>query len=231
MPEITIPSADGSFTAYLSSPGKTPAPALLLLVEVYGINRFMRRIADYWAGQGYLAVVPDLYWRTKPKLGLDPETPGHKEQALEASAAIDTDKAVVDVQAAATYLRSLSECNGKVATSGYCMGGKLAYLAGARTDLDANVSYYGVGIENYLGEAPALKSPLLLHFGGADPYTSPAVQAATGAALCLNSLAQLHIWGGIGHAFARDGMAAAEVTAIKEQANAITAEFLRRALG
>lgn len=230
MPEITIPSPDGSFGAYMAVPGTSPAPALLLLVEVYGVNRFMRRIADHWAGKGFLAVVPDLYWRVNPKLELDPETPGHREQALSASKAIDTDKAVEDVQAAARHLRGLAECNGKVATSGYCLGGKLAFLAGTRTDLDANVSYYGVGMEDYAAEAARLRSPLLLHFGAADPYTPPAVQATMLQALHQDSRAQIHVWGGTGHAFAREGMAGVEVPAVKEMANAITLDFLQRSL-
>ena len=137
MADITIDAPDGgSFQAYLSEPAGSPAPALILLQEVYGVNRFMQRITDYWAGEGFLAVCPDLYWRIEPGIVLDPETPGHREQALAAGQKLDVDKAVEDIGAVISHLRGLPECTGKVATSGYCLGGKLAYLTGTRGDAD-----------------------------------------------------------------------------------------------
>ena len=70
----------GRFGAFVALPRKLPAPALVLLQEVYGVNRFMRRITESWAAQGFFAVCPDVYWRLKPGIVLDPETPGHREQ-------------------------------------------------------------------------------------------------------------------------------------------------------
>ncbi len=224
---ITI---DGDFRGYLALPAKTPAPGLLLLQEVYGVNRFMRRITDHWAAQGFVALCPDIYWRIEPGIELDPETPGHREQALAAGQKLDPDKAVDDIVAAVAHLRGREECTGKVATSGYCLGGKLAFLTGTRGDADCNVSYYGVGIEGFLSEADRLSRPLLLHFGAADPWTPAEAIDQINAAFGDSPLVTAHVYADTDHAFAREG-ASSDVPAMRELANGRTLEFLRRHLG
>jgi len=215
----------GRFGACVALPGKLPAPALVLLQEVYGVNRFMRRITEHWAGQGFVAVCPDVYWRLKPGIVLDPETPGHREQALKTGKRLDTDLALRDVVALVEQLRRMKECNGRVATSGYCLGGKLAYLVGTRGNADCNVSYYGVGIEAHLDEAAKLGKPLLMHVGESDPWTPEAVRARLAAALGANPLVTMHLYPETGHAFAREG-AATDVPAMRELANGRTRAFL-----
>ncbi len=225
--ERDFDSCDGGrFKAFVALPAKLPAPALVLLQEVYGVNRFMRRITEHWAEQGFLAVCPDLYWHLQPGIVLDPETPGHRERALETGKRLDTDLAVRDLSALVEQLRAARECTGKVATSGYCLGGKLAYLAGTRGNADCNVSYYGVGIEAYLGEAARLSKPLLMHIGEADPWTPESVRAQLEAALGGNPLVTMHLYAGTGHAFAREG-AATDVPAMRALANSRTLAFLR----
>ncbi len=225
MTRITIATPDGTFGAYLALPQKTPAPAIVLLQEVYGVNRFMRRIADFWAVEGFVAVCPDLYWRIRPGIELDPETPGHREQALETRKGLDLDRAVEDVIATVDHLRRMPECNGRVGTSGYCLGGLLAYLTGTRGNADANVSYYGVGIEEHLGEADRLRNPLLLHVGGQDPWTPPEVQRRLAETLGRNPHVTLHVYPEAGHAFAREG-ASADLPEARHRANARTRSFL-----
>ena len=224
MSRITIPARGGSFGAYLASPEKTPAPAIVLLQEVYGVNRFMRRIADFWAVEGFIAVCPELYWRIGPGIELDPETPGHRERALETRQGMDIDAAVEDVIATVAQIRRMPESNGRVGTSGYCLGGLLAYLTATRGDADCNVSYYGVGIENYLGEAGQLRNPLMLHIGGADPWTPPEVQQKLADTLGRNPHVTIHTYPGVGHAFAREG-AATDVPEARARANARTRSF------
>ena len=208
------------FGAYAAYPGEAgPAPGLVLLNEVFGVNRFMRAIADHWAGKGFVAVCPKLYWRVDPAFELDPEVPGHRERALDTRGRFDVDLAVSDVAATVSLLRGLESCNGKVATQGYCLGGLLSYLHAARGDADCDVSYYGVGIENHLDEVARTTTPIMLHIGEADPWTPPEVRARTADALAGHPEATIHLYPDTDHAFAREG-ASTEVTAMKELANA-----------
>lgn len=230
MTEIAITAKDGGrFKAYLAAPKRTPAPGLVLLQEVYGVNRFMKRIADYWASQGFLVASPDLYWRFDPDNPLDPETPGHRELARAKGAKLDVDKAVEDITSVVEYLRRLPECTGKVGTCGYCLGGKLAYLQGTRGSADCNVSYYGVGIEAFLGEAGKLARPLMLHIGESDPWTPPEVRKQLDGVLSGFAHVTSYLYPGTDHAFAREG-ATTDVPAMRELANGRTLEFLRRHL-
>jgi len=231
VPEIMVDTADGGrFKAYMAMPARLPAPAVLLLQEVYGVNRFMKRITDHWAAQGFLAVCPDVYWRLRPGIVLDPETPGHREEAIAIGQTLDTDLAVADMMTLVEHVRQMSECNGKVGTSGYCLGGKLCYLVGTRGEADCNVSYYGVGIEAHLDEAPRLSKPLLMHIGGADPWTPPDVCRQFDAALGPNPLVTIHTYADANHAFAREG-ATTDVPAMRELANGRTLAFFREHLG
>lgn len=227
--EIATP--DGAMGGYTAMPaGGGPAPAVVILMEVYGVNRFIRRIADYWAEQGLIALAPDLYWRIRPEIELDPETDGHREKALSTRDGMDVDAAARDVEACVAHLRGLDACSGKVATSGYCLGGLLAYLSGVRGTADANVSYYGVGIEGYLKEADNLKTPMLLHIGGVDPWTPPPVQRALNAALTAYPGVETFTYDGIDHAFAREG-ASTDVPEARTLANGRTKDFLQRSVG
>jgi carboxymethylenebutenolidase len=231
MPDITIDAADGgSFAAYMSLPEQTPAPGVVLLQEIYGVNRFMRRITDYWASHGFVAVCPEVYWRIEPGIVLDPETEGHREQARAAGQKLDVDQAVQDIDAVVAHVRILPECTGKVGTSGYCLGGKLAYLTGTRGTADCNVSYYGVGIENFLDEATKLSKPLLMHIGEADPWTPLEVRKQLEGTLAGFLHVAIYHYPDTDHAFAREG-ASTDVPEMRELANGRTREFFRKHLG
>ena len=231
MSELTITTPAGeTFGAYAAFPeGGAPAPGLVLMNEVFGVNRFMRAIADYWAGRGFLAVCPKLYWRIDPEFELDPETPGHRDQALATRSQFDVDLAVSDTAATVARLRDMPECSGKVATQGYCLGGLLAFLHAARGEADCDISYYGVGIEDYLGEAAQIARPVMLHIGEADPWTPALIRDATTAALAGHADAEIYTYPDTDHAFAREG-AVTEVTAMKELANGRSEAMLKRVL-
>jgi carboxymethylenebutenolidase len=142
-PQISITTSDGgSFDAYLALPDATPAPAVICLQEVYGVNRFMRAITDSWASRGFLAICPDIYWRLRPGIELDPVVEGDGNRAMAIAGDLDRPQAVRDIAAAIGHLRGMAECTGKVGTTGYCLGGLLSYLAGTRYDADCNVCYY-----------------------------------------------------------------------------------------
>ena len=230
MSEITVSARNGgAFGAYIAMPRKTPAPGVVLLQEVYGVNRFMQRIADHWAAQGFLAVAPHIYWRIAPGVVLDPEVPGTRDEARALGQKLDVDRAVADIGDVVAHLRAMPECTGKVGTSGYCLGGKLAYLNAARGAADCNVSYYGVGIENLLDEAPKIATPLMLHMGEADPWTPREVRKQIEGVLAGFMHVSIYHYPDTDHAFAREG-ASSDVPEMRELANRRTLEFFRKHL-
>ncbi len=230
LPHISIATADGgSFDAYLALPNSTPAPAVICIQEVYGVNRFMRAITDSWASRGFLAICPDIYWRLRSGIELDPVVEGDGDLAMAISGDLDRPQAVEDIATAIGHLRDMDECTGKVGTTGYCLGGLLSYLVGTRYDADCNVCYYPVGIEDFLDEAPSLSRPIMLHIGEADPYTPPEVRAQFAPALTDNSLVSIHNYSDIGHAFARPG-APSHAPQAADLANERSADFFRQNL-
>jgi carboxymethylenebutenolidase len=230
IPQISIATADGgSFAAYLALPETTPAPAVVCIQEVYGVNRFMRAITDFWASQGFVAISPDIYWRLRSGVEFDPEVDGDGDRAMALASELDRPQAVEDIAAAISHLRDMAECTGKVGTTGYCLGGLLSYLIGTRHDADCNIGYYPVGIENVLDEAERLSRRIMLHIGESDPYTPPEVRAQLATALGGNALASIHFYPDIGHAFARPG-APSHVPQAADLANERSAAFFRKHL-
>ncbi len=228
--EITLTAADGgAFGAYLASPQSAVAAGVVVLQEIFGINRVMRDIADALAAQDYFAIVPDLFWRQEPSIQLTDRTEAEWARAFELYKGFDENLGIQDAIAALNHLRTVPGCTGKVGSVGYCLGGKLAYLMATRSDTDCSVGYYGVGIEGALGEAANLRKPLLLHVAEKDQFVPPEAQAQVKEALGDNPLVTLHSYPGVDHAFARVGgehydQAAAEL------ANRRSAEFLSRHL-
>jgi len=198
---ISIPASEGGeFAAYLAGPAG-PGPALVVIQEIFGINAAMRDITDRLASAGYLAACPDLFWRQEPGVNLTDQTEEDWKRAIELMTGFDTDKGIDDIQTTITALRDRGATH--VGTVGFCLGGKLAYLSACRTDSEASVSYYGVGIDGLLGEATNIKHPLLMHIAAEDGFVDKAAQAAIHAGLESYSLVTIHDYPGVDHAFAR----------------------------
>ena len=199
---IKIQSKDGaSFGSYLAAPSNGSGPGLVLLQEIFGINAFMRETADRYAEEGYVCIVPDLFWRLEPDTDL-----GYKasdvEKALDLRAQFDVDQAVIDIGDAIEALRQHDAQVGKIACVGYCLGGLLAYLSAARLDIDCAVSYYGVGIENYLQEMNAIKRPCVLHLAELDSKVPAKAQSAIQSAAADLPQLRTYSYPACGHAFA-----------------------------
>jgi len=213
MPHTTIEmnAADGSgqFSGYLALPASGGGPGLVIAQEIFGVNANMRAVADAFAEEGYVALVPDLFWRQQPGIELG-DGPGDMPKAFGHYQAFDEAKGVDDLQTAITALRARPEVaagksGAKVGVLGFCLGGKLAYLAACRTDADVAVGYYGVGIEAALGEADHVKCPLLLHIAELDKFCPPPARAAIVEGLQGRAGVTLQIYPGVDHAFARRG--------------------------
>jgi len=229
--EITIQAADGgSFSAYLAVPKAGKGPGMVVIQEIFGVNAVMRGIADNLAAQGYTAICPDLFWRMKPGVQLTDKTDAEWKLAVGYFGRFDADKGAEDLKATLAALRKHPACSGKVGAVGYCLGGKLAYFMATRSDADCSVGYYGVGIQDALGEAKNIKHPLLLHIAGKDEFVPPPAQAAVKAGLKGNSNVTIYDYPDCNHAFARTGGAHYDKQAAN-QANERSAEFFRRHLG
>jgi carboxymethylenebutenolidase len=231
MSELTIRAADGgSFSGYLAAPKSGKGAGILVIQEIFGVNKVMRDITDGFAAQGYVALCPDLFWRQDPGIQLTDKTEAEWARAFQLYQAFDEAKGVDDLKASLAHLRGLPACTGKAGSVGYCLGGKLAYLMATRSDANCNVSYYGVGIDKALDEASKISRPLMLHIAEQDQFCPPEAQAQIKAALGKNPKVTIHSYPGVGHAFARAGGEHYDKAAA-ETANQRTAVFFKQHLG
>ncbi|MFT4933348.1 MAG: carboxymethylenebutenolidase [Pseudoalteromonas distincta] len=202
---LEIQTPDGAFSAYVAKPAQTPAPAVVVIQEIFGVNQVMRDICDDYAAQGYLAISPDLFWRIEPGVDITDQSEAEWKKAFELMNAFDPDQGVRDIRAVIDTIRGHADCSGKVGAVGFCLGGLLAFLTATRTDADASVSYYGVGIEQRTGEAERLAHPLMMHIAEEDQFVPKAAQELILGALKNHPQVQIHTYPGRDHAFARRG--------------------------
>ncbi|MCF8496416.1 MAG: dienelactone hydrolase family protein [Alphaproteobacteria bacterium] len=228
---IQIPAHDfGSFGAYIALPAQTPAPAVILIQEIFGVNAEMREKCDAMAAQGYVAVCPDLFWRIEPGIELADSVPEQLQRAFSLFGQFDTALGMADLKSTLSFLRGHKAVSGKVACLGYCLGGKLAYMMACETDVDASVAYYGVAIEMMLDKAVGIKNPLLLHIAEKDQFVPSEAQESIQAALAGNPHVRIHSYPDAEHAFARGGGMHYDAGAAN-LANERTADFLKKVLG
>ena len=225
---------DGSFDAYLAEPPGTPRAAIVVIQEIFGVNEGIRRKCDHWAAKGYLALAPDLFWRLQPHVELDPDVESEFKQALDLMGKFDQDKGIEDIEAtiraARARLHAAGNGGGKVGAVGYCLGGRLAYMTAARTDVDASVGYYAVGIPGLLGEKNAIARPLALHVAGADHFVTADQQKAIHQGLDDHPRVTLWDYPGEDHGFAAEmGKRRSEDAA--RQADQRTEQFFAEYLG
>ena len=176
----------------------------MLAQEIFGVNQTMRDVADYYAEEGYVVLVPDLFWRQEPGIELG-YTPEDWQRAFGFYQGFDEAKGVDDLQASITALRAHERVSSNVGVLGFCLGGKLAYLAACRTDTDVAVAYYGVGIEKALDEAKNIKSRLVVHIAEKDQFCPPDARALIHKELTSRKGIEVYVYPGVDHAFARAG--------------------------
>jgi carboxymethylenebutenolidase len=194
---------DGEFAAYVARPAEKPTAAIVVIQEIFGVNAGIRRKCDKLAEDGYLTVAPDLFWRLEPGIELDPDIEPEFKRALDLMGQFDQDQGVRDIEATIRWARKETS-GGKVGAVGYCLGGRLAYMTAARTDSDATVGYYAVGIDNLLREKQAIARPLMLHIPTADGFVSAEVQKAMHEGLDDHPKVTLHDYQGMDHGFATE---------------------------
>jgi len=228
---LTVTTGAGAFSAYVARPSAVAkAPAVVVIQEIFGVNAVMRGVCDDLAAQGFLAVCPDLFWRIEPGIDITDQSEAEWKKAFELYNAFDVDSGVEDIAATIDLIRADPQCAGKVGAVGYCLGGLLAFLTATRTDSDASVSYYGVGIEKFLAEADRLTRPLMLHIAEEDQFVPKLAQGLIIDSLKNRTGVDIHTYPGRDHAFARKG---GEHYEAKDAglANDRTLAFFRAALG
>jgi len=204
---ITISAADGgAFDAYRVKPAQGAGPGLVLLQEIFGINSFMRDMAQKFADEGYVVLVPDLFWRMQPGVVLEYNDDDFTQQAFSYYERFDVDQGIKDIADTVAALRAMPECNtSQVGSLGYCLGGKLAYLTAARTDVDCSIAYYGVAIEQSLDEADDIHCPMVMHFATEDMFVSPAAIEQIIEVFQKRDEIEIYCYPGLDHAFATPG--------------------------
>ncbi len=229
--EIEAPDGARGFSAFVASPsGNGPHGTVVLIQEIFGVNESMRETARQVAEQGYKVLAPDLFWRIRPGVDLTDKSEAEWKEAFALLDAFDQDKGVEDLKATVAAARAMPGCNGRVGTVGYCLGGRLAMMMAMRSDADVNVSYYGIGLDDLLGEVANIRAPLLLHIAERDKFFRREARAKVVAALEGHPHAHAYVYPRADHAFARAGSAhwQARAAAI---ANGRSAEALAEALG
>jgi carboxymethylenebutenolidase len=226
---IAIEGRDGAFGAYIARPAVFPAPAVVVLHEVFGVNADIRKTCDELAGEGFIAVAPDLFWRQEPGVDLGVTSEPDWQHGLRLYQAYDRDAGVGDIRDTLDVVARLPDCTGKLAVQGYCFGALMTFLTAVRCHVDAAVAYHGADTEKYLGEVDNLSAPLLMHLGEEDEFISKAAQAQIKAALADKPNAIVYSYPGQRHAFARHKGAHYD-PAGAALANGRTAEFLHRHL-
>ncbi len=216
---VRLKAADGhEFDAWLARPAGAPRGGLVVLQEIFGVNRHIRRIADSFATDGYLAIAPALFDRVRPgvELGYD-----QLEAGRETMQVLERANTVRDISTAVAAVREA----GKVGAIGYCWGGALADLAACECGIAAAVSYYGRHPATWLELQP--RCPVMYHFGKLDPLIPPETVAAIRAG---RPRGVFHIYDEAGHGFNCDERheyhAESASLALKR-----TLEFLRRYIG
>ena len=227
--QITIDGLDGAFGAYLARPEALPAPAVVVLQELFGVNADIRTHCDELAEQGFIAVAPDLFWRQEPGVDLSVTSEPDWQHGLRLYQVYDRDAGAKDVKDTVETVAKMPECAGKIAVLGYCLGGLMTFLTAVRYGVDAAVAYHGGDTEKYLGEVDGLHAPLLMHLAEEDEFISKPAQAQIKAALAHKVNATVYSYPGQRHAFSRHNGAHYNAAAAA-LANGRTSEFLNQQL-
>jgi carboxymethylenebutenolidase len=196
--DITYTTRDGEeFTGRLSLPeGGGPAPGILMITAIFGIDDEMKELADAWAADGFVVSTPDIFWRQHPGPTADMDV------AFKRYGEFDREQGMKDIEDLMNDLRGRPECNGKVAVLGFCFGGLYAHLAAAELGADAAGAYHGTAIGTALDQMPPKDCPVSFHFGDQDHVVPMEEVDAIKAAYADHPNAEMAVYEGAGHNFA-----------------------------
>ena len=220
---------DGKMGGYLAKPASGSGPGVLVIQEIFGVNKVMRGICDSWAAQGYLALCPDIFWRQEEGVDITDQSQGEWDQAFALYKGFDQAKGADDLKVSLAFLRATTGCTGKVGVTGYCLGGFLTYMMMCHSDAEAGAAYYGVGIDGKLDDAKGLQNPTILHIAEKDGFVPPEAQKKIREGLKGNPHVTVYGYPDDDHAFCRVGGKHYNPESCK-LANGRTLELFRKAL-
>ncbi len=201
--EVKTLNGSTKFPCYVAKPEGEARAAIIVIQEIFGVNDGIRAKCDHWASLGYLAIAPDLFWRISEQTNLNADIQEEFQTALKLMNKFDQDQGIRDIEAAIKFAQKAVGSH-KVGAVGYCLGGRLAFMAAARTDIRASVGYYGVGIDGLLGESHAIAHEVMLHIPTADGFVPADAQAVMHKGLDDHPKVTLHDYEGLDHGFASE---------------------------
>jgi carboxymethylenebutenolidase len=228
---IALPGADDfGMQAYrIGPPGDAAAPTVIVLHEIFGVNGAMREVGAMLAQEGFEVLIPDLFWRVEPRIALGYVEP-ERTRAGQIMRDFDTDLGLADLGRLIGWLKQRSGAQHRLAAIGFCIGGKLATLLGARGEIDGGVSFYGVQLNDYVDEIASAKSRLLLHFGGQDAQIPLTLVERIEAASRPNPLVAVRLYPEAKHGFFNPSRTDRHHAQAAAEAGARTLAMLREVL-
>ena len=200
MSELQIDAGSaGTFTGYLAQPTATAKGCVVVVQEIYGVNREVRRVTDWLAAAGFAAVAPDLLWRVKP--GLDFQY-ADRDNSRKAVSSLKPDEIVQDLAAAASALKRSAGGNLPMGIVSLGWGGKFAFMAAAKMDARAIVAFYPGNIEGAYDLVHSVQAPQMHHFAKHDERTKPEFRKALRTALADRDDVEVHVYPEADHGFA-----------------------------
>jgi len=198
--ENIIIESDGPrhFDGHFAHPAVSTGPGILIFSEMWGVAAKKRELADTYARQGWWALAPNMFWRSE-FTGVVPFD--EADLAWKRLQAFDWERSVDDCRTSAAWLRRQPGCGGTIAAIGFCMGGRIAFLAASRAGVNAAVGLYALGISQHLDEVRNIKVPVQLHYGLSDEHIPAAEIEAVGAAAADNAHMEIQLYAGAGHGF------------------------------
>jgi carboxymethylenebutenolidase len=196
---VKVKADDGhELGAYVATPAEQPVGAVVVVQEIFGVNKSIRGVADWYAGEGFLAIAPALFDRFEPNLEL-----GYGEADMKKAFGIypklDPNVSLLDIAAAFQHVKQAGKPTGVL---GFCYGGLTSWLSAVRGEKvrmrpDCCVGYYPGGVGKFTAEEPVC--PVMLHFGGADDHIG---KDQIDAVRTAHPEVEIYIYDGAGHAFA-----------------------------
>jgi len=193
--------------------GDDPRPAVIVLQEIFGVNREVRRIAELVASSGRVALAINYYYRTHPALN-EPYTQDGMKNGFAAASHVTKADLLQDLQASIDWLNAQPfVSHGKIATMGFCFGGSTAYLSATLPGIKAAASFYGgqiagnfpSGDPGAIADTGDIKAPVLLFFGGKDDHiTLDKVEQIEAALTDHKKVHELVVYPDVGHGFFRE---------------------------
>jgi carboxymethylenebutenolidase len=216
--DVTITVDGSAMPSFIARPdGEEPLAAVIVLQEIFGVNKEVRRIAELFAKAGYVALAINYYHRTHPDLD-EPYTQEGLEAGFAAAGQVGRASLRADVAAAVAYLASQPYVKAdRIATVGFCFGGSVSFVTATLPGISAAIPFYGGSIAGGFpnGEPPGIadakdiRVPLLLFFGGKDEYiTHEAIASIDKALADAGKEYEIVSYPNVGHAFFRDSSAA-----------------------